>query len=281
MNRLTREKFFKRTCQAVTWLSVMILALLVIQILYMGISWINVNFITGLPSRIPSKAGLWTALLGTVWVISLTALFSIPLGVAAGVYLAEYQKKSKFRTLIEINIANLAGVPSVIYGLLGLALFVRTFGFGRSLLAGSMTLSLLVIPIVIMSTQEAILAIPKHLRLASYGLGATRWQTVRDQILPAALPGILTGIILSLSRAIGETAPLIIIGAFSYVAFVPESAMDQFTTIPIQIFNWSSRPQAGFHHLAAAAIIVLLVFLFFMNFIAIWLRARTQKRFRW
>jgi phosphate transport system permease protein len=221
----------------------------------------------------------------------LTGIITVPLGVAASIYLEEYSKKNWFRNFIEINIANLAGVPSIIYGLLGLGLFVRLMGLGRSLMAGAMTLAILVLPIVILSTREALRAVPSSIREASYALGASKWQTIRNQVLPAAMSGILTGMILAMSRAIGETAPLITIGALTYVAFLPTSPVslefpfisfqglfDAFSVLPIQIFNWVSRPQKGFSTDAAAGIIVLLIITFLMNSIAIYFRYKYEKR---
>jgi phosphate transport system permease protein len=211
--------------------------------------------------------------------MTLTAAISFPLGVGAAIYLEEYAPRSWITRLLQTNISNLAGVPSIVYGILGLAIFVRSFGLGRSVLAGAATLALLVLPVVIIAAQEALKAVPRSLREASYGVGATKWQTIRYQVLPVALPGILTGTILSLSRAIGETAPLIMIGALTFIAFSPTSPMDPFTVLPIQIFNWAAKPQAEFHELAAAAIIVLLVVLLVMNAGAIVLRNKFQKRF--
>ncbi|MBP9673814.1 MAG: phosphate ABC transporter permease PstA [Bacteriovoracaceae bacterium] len=275
------ETIFKMTCKTLTWLSVIILLGLLLQICIKGITWVNVNFLTSFPSRFPEKAGIYSALWGTVWVISLTALFAIPMGISAAIYLEEYGEKGALKRFIQINIANLAGVPSVIYGLLGLALFVRAGGMGRNLLSGSLTLSLLVLPVIIIATQEALRSVPDSIRHGAYALGATKLQTIIHHVLPAGLPGIMTGIILSLSRAIGETAPLIIVGAASYVAFLPSKITDTFTTIPIQIFNWSSRPQEAFQSLAGAAIIVLLLFLFIMNLAAIIIRDRAQRKNTW
>jgi phosphate transport system permease protein len=210
--------------------------------------------------------------------MGLTALFSIPIGVATALYLEEYALKNRCNTWIEINISNLAGVPSIVYGMLGLILFVRGLDFGRSVLAGSLTMSLLILPVIIMVSREAIRAVPQSLRQGALALGATKWQSIWHHVLPAALPGIVTGVILALSRAIGETAPLIMIGALTYVAFVPEGPMDGFTALPIQIFNWASRPQEAFHSLAAAGIIVLMFVLLVMNGAAVWIRQRFQKK---
>lgn len=239
------------------------------------LSW---DFLTGFPSRRAENAGVWHALTGSIFVIFVTALLAVPIGVAAAIYLEEYGTRSVAARLIEINITNLAAVPSIIYGLLGLGLFVRAMGMGRSVLAGASTLALLVLPVIILSTREALRAVPGSIREGSYALGATKWQTVWYQVLPVALPGILTGTILALSRAIGETAPLITIGALTFVAFAPDGIWSPFTVLPIQIFNWVSRPQAEFQVNAAAGIIVLLVLLLTMNAAAIWLRDRYQKK---
>jgi phosphate transport system permease protein len=239
------------------------------------LSW---EFITSFPSRRAEQAGIWHALAGSIFVIVVTAALAVPVGVAAAIYLEEYGTRRMVGKLIEINITNLAAVPSIIYGLLGLGLFVRMMGLGRSVLAGGATLALLVLPVVILSTREALRAVPGSIREGSYALGATRWQTIWHQVLPMAMPGILTGLILALSRAIGETAPLITIGAVAFVSFTPDSLQSPFTVLPIQIFNWVSRPQTAFHANAAAAIIVLLLLLLTMNAAAIWLRDRYQKK---
>lgn len=280
VNRLkdTAFKYFGIFC---TFFGLVVLVIFIGNILLDGLSRIDWEFMVNLPSRFSSKAGILTAWAGTAWVLVFTALVSIPLGVAAGIYLEEYGVKNRLAHFLEINIANLAGVPSIIYGLLGLEIFVRVFNFGNSILAGGFTLALLILPIIIVATREALKAVPKSLRDASYGMGATRWQTTWIQVLPAASGGILTGIILALSRAVGETAPLIVIGALAYVPFVPEGPLDEFTVLPIQIFNWVSRPQSGFITNAAAAIIVLLVITFIMNGIAVYLRNRWQKKVNW
>lgn len=242
------------------------------------LSW---EFLTSYPSRRPENAGILPALVGSAYLMLLTAGMAIPVGLGAALYLEEYARPGKFTALIEINISNLAGVPSIIYGLLGLELFVRVLAFERSLLAGAATLSLLLLPMVIMASREALRTVPRSLREACYALGADRWQTLRRVVLPMCMPGVLTGVILSLARAIGETAPLITIGALTYVAFLPDSVKSPFTALPIQIFNWVSRPQAGFHVDAAAGIIVLLVLMLVMNAGAIWLRTRLQRRIYW
>ena len=264
-----------------TLAGVVLLALLLWDVVRQGIGWLDIQFLTSFPSRFPERAGIQSALWGTVWLIGLTATFAIPVGIGAAIYLEEYARRSWINTVIEINIANLAGTPSIVYGILGLAIFVRWLALGRSVLAGALTMSLLILPVAIIASREALRAVPGSIREASFALGATRWQTVRSHVLPAALPGILTGVILALSRAMGETAPLIMIGALTYVAFVPEGPMDSFTTLPIQIFNWASRPQTEFHDVAAAGILVLLVVLLTMNAAAIWIRHRSQRKLRW
>jgi len=232
--------------------------------------------LTSFPSRRAENAGIYAALLGTLWVITLTAMLAVPVGIGAAIYLEEYGGRGRWSRIVEINIANLAGVPSVIYGLLGLGLFVRTLALGRSVIAGAATLALLALPVVILSSREALRAVSPALREASYALGATKWQTIWHQVLPVALPGILTGMILALSRTMGETAPLITIGALTYVPFAPDGIWSPFTVLPIQVFNWVSRPQEAFLANAAAGIIVLLALLLVMNGFAAWLRDRYQ-----
>ncbi len=238
------------------------------------LSW---RFVTAYPSRHPALAGVWPALIGTLCLLVLTALLALPVGVGAAVYLEEYARRTRVSRLIEINIANLAGVPSIIYGLLGLGLFVRALHMDRSLLAGAATLGLLVLPMIILTTREALRAVPTAVREASLALGATRGQTIWHQVLPQALPGVLTGVILALSRAIGETAPLVTLGALTYVPFLPDGVWSPFTALPIQIFNWVSRPQPGFRVNAAAGIVVMLVVLVSMNGVAVWLRDRSRR----
>ena len=272
-------RIFQVACLASIGFSIAVLAVLLVDVARDGLRWVSWDFLTHFPSRIPERAGIKSAILGSLWMMALTAGISFPLGVGAAIYLEEYSPRNWITRLLQTNIANLAGVPSIVYGILGLAIFVRFFGFGRSVLAGAATLALLVLPVVIISAQEALKAVPNSLREASYGVGATKWQTIRHQVLPVALPGILTGTILSLSRAIGETAPLIMIGALTFIAFSPTSPMDPFTVLPIQIFNWTAKPQAEFHELAAGAIVVLLFVLLVMNAGAIILRNKFQKRF--
>ena len=253
------------------------LAALLYDVLRDGVGRLNWAFLTSPPSSRAEQAGIYPALMGSLYVIATTAILAVPVGIGAAVYLEEYGRGGRIARIIEINIANLAGVPSIIYGLLGLGLFVRTLGFGRSVLAGAATLALLVLPVVILSTREALRTVPKSIREGSYALGATKWQTTWHQVLPGALPGILTGLILALSRAIGETAPLITLGALTYVPFAPDGIWSPFTVLPIQIFNWVSRPQAAFAENAAAGIIVLLALLLTMNAVAIVVRDRYQR----
>jgi len=245
-----------------------------------GAGRLDWTFLTTFPSRRAESAGIYHAIAGSLYVIALTAAMALPVGVAAATYLEEYGGRSRLARFIELNIANLAAVPSIIYGLLGLGLFVRAMGMGRSVLAGAATLALLALPVVILSTREALRTVPSSIREGSYALGATKWQTIWHQVLPMALPGILTGLILALSRAIGETAPLITIGALTYIPFAPDSVWSAFTVLPIQIFNWVSRPQAAFKENAAAGILVLLALLLTMNAIAIVLRDRHQRKGR-
>ncbi|GGK36771.1 MULTISPECIES: phosphate ABC transporter permease PstA [Flavobacteriaceae] len=282
MNNFQKNKLidhsFKILGMLFTFLGILILAILIYNIVKVGYTRINWTFLTSLPSRKPENAGIYTAIIGTLDLMLLTVLFAIPVGVGAGIYLEEYAKKSKLSSLLEINISNLAGVPSIIYGLLGLGVFVRFFNFGGSILSGSLTLSLLILPIIIVATREAIKAVPHSLKEASFALGASKWQTIKNVVLPSSFGGILTGIILSLSRAIGETAPLIVVGAMAYVPFVPQSIFDTFSVLPMQIFNWTTRPQQGFAIAAAGAIIVLLLITFVMNGIAVYFRNRWQKK---
>lgn len=263
---------FAGVCFVATVFGIIVLTALLVDVAITGLAWLDWQFLTSFPSRHPAEAGIISAIVGSLWLMGLTALFSVPLGVGAAIYLEEYASEGWFLRVIQVNIANLAGVPSVIYGILGLALFVRYFALERSLLSGSLTMSLLILPIIVISTQEALRSVPDALREGAFALGATRWQVIRSHVLPAAAPGILTGIILALSRAIGETAPLIMIGALTFIAFLPASVMDAFTVLPIQIFNWTARPQQEFQNLAAGAILVLMVFLFLMNLSAILLR---------
>lgn len=254
------------------------LTLLLVDVFSDGIGRLNGEFLTRLDSRLASRAGVKPALVGSFWLMGLVAVFAFPVGIGAAVYLEEFAPNTRLTRFIEINVANLAGVPSIVYGLLGLAVFVRFMALGRSVLAGALTLALLILPVVIVAGREALRAVPDSIRQASLALGATEWQTLRNQTLPASLPGMMTGMILGMSRAIGETAPLITMGALTYVNFVPRHPLDRFTALPIQIFNWVSRPQTDFHEVAAAGILVLLALLLAMNAAAVLLRNRYEKR---
>jgi len=275
------DKVFKYIALSFTVFALGILVVLLIDIFSKGIARINWDFFRNLPSRHAEKSGIITALAGMLSLLFFTIVIALPIGILAGIYLQEYGKKNRLAKFIEINISNLAGVPSVIYGILGLTLFVRILKLGNSLIAGALTLSLLILPIIIVATREAIRAVPDSLREGSYGMGATKWQTTSKIVFPAALGGILTGIILAVSRAIGETAPLLVIGALVYVPFIPEGPKDQFTTLPIQIFNWTSRPQAAFIVNAAAGIIVLLLITFLLNGLAIYVRNKWYKKIKY
>jgi len=275
--RHRKATMFRWFCFTVTASAVVILGMLLWQVTSLGLPWLDAQFLTSFPSRFPEKAGIKSALYGTLWLVSMTASFAIPVGVLAAVYLEEYAKPTRLNEIININIANLAGVPSIVYGILGLAIFVRFMSLERSVVSGALTMGLLILPVIIIASKEAIKAVPSSLRQAAFAVGATRWQVMRAHVLPAALPGILTGVILALSRAIGETAPLIMIGALTYVAFIPEGPMDEFTALPIQIFNWTSRPQEEFHELASAGIIVLLGVLLLMNALAVFIRYRGSR----
>jgi phosphate transport system permease protein len=280
MNRWN-ERLFKITALGAIVFALGTLLLLLVDVLIGGLPRLTLQFLTSFPSRKPEIAGFAAAIAGSTYLIILTALFSVPLGVGAAIYLEEYAPNTWWARLIEINIANLAGVPSIIYGILGLGLFVRALELDRSLLSGALTMTLLILPVIIIASREAIRAIPSSIRQASYALGATRWYTIRNSVLPLALPGILTGVILAVSRAMGEAAPLIMIGALTYVAFLPDGLFSPFTAMPIQIFNWTSRPQKGFLVDAAAGIIILLILLFLMNAVAVWLRYRYQRKLSW
>ncbi|MEF3307542.1 phosphate ABC transporter permease PstA [Paenibacillus sp. GYB004] len=276
--RKRKNKIFQTLFLMSTCFGVVALALLLIQVLSQGIGWLNWDFLTNFSSRIPENAGFKAAIFGTLWMMSITAPLTFIIGVATAIYLEEYAKDTRMSRIIQTNISNLAGVPSIVFGLLGLTIFVRLFGFGNSILSGGLTMTLLVLPIIIVASQEAIKAVPMSLRHASFAMGANRWQTVLRVVLPSAFPGILTGTILSMSRAIGETAPLIVIGAVGYIAFTPESFFSQFTVMPIQIYGWASLPKAEFQNVAAAGIIVLLIALLGMNALAIYLRGKFQKK---
>jgi phosphate transport system permease protein len=275
--RFRGDRLLQISALAVLALALATLGALLYDVLVDGVGRLSLRFLTDPPSSRADEAGIYPALLGSLWIMGLTALLAIPLGIAAAVYLEEYGGQGRWAQVVEVNIANLAGVPSIVYGLLGLGLFVRAMHMGSSVMAGASTLALLVLPVVILSTREALRTVPKTIREGSYALGATRWQTIWHQVLPGALPGILTGLILALSRAVGETAPLVAIGAVSYVPFAPDGVWSPFSVLPVQIFNWVSRPQEAFQQNAAGAIIVLLLVLLTMNSVAIVLRDRYQR----
>ncbi len=275
-------------------LGVLTFAALFVDMAIDGVPRLSLDFFSNFPSRRPGQAGILSAWVGSCLVMVVTAFFAVPLGVAAGLYLEEYAPSNWITDLIEINITNLAGVPSIVYGLLALGLFVYQFGFGQSILTAGLTLALLILPVVIVATRESIRAIPQGIREGAYALGGTQWQVCRDHILPYSSAGILTGIIIGMARAIGETAPLITIGALTFIAFLPDAplkpeppfvslewVMSPFTVMPIQMFNWTSRPEAAFHQNAAAAGFVLVLMTLAMNGLAIWLRYRLRKNIKW
>ncbi|MCA9185333.1 MAG: phosphate ABC transporter permease PstA [Pirellulaceae bacterium] len=276
-----KERVFHAMCLVATYGCVVILLALVASIFWEASGWLDWQFLTSRPSHDPEKAGVLVPLIGSLWIIGITTLVAVPMGIGAAVYLEEYLSDSLWKSIVQINISNLAGVPSIVYGLLGLVLFVRLMHFGRSILAASLTLALVILPIIIIATQEALRAVPPSIRHASFALGATRWQTVRHQVLPAAMPGIMTGVILSMARALGEAAPLIIVGGVGTMSYTPTSVYHKFMALPTAIYNWSSRPQAEFANVAAAGIVVLLVFLVILNAAAVTIRYRFGKRTQW
>lgn len=279
--RKVANTIFGVVCLCAASVGIVLLAILLHRVVTQGVGVIDKDFLTSFASSSPDRSGIRSAITGSLWVMGLTAVFTIPVAVAAAIYLEEFtRKKNRFVELIEIAISNLAGVPSIVYGILGLTVFVRWMMLDRSIISGALTMSLLILPMLITVTQEALRAVPSSYREASFGLGATEWQTIWRQVLPNAAGGILTGIILAISRAIGETAPLIVIGAASFVRFDPKDLHSRFTVLPIQIFNWISQPNAKFQDLAGGAILVLLVVLLSLNSLAIFLRIRTQRKAR-
>ncbi len=299
--RLLANRAFLTLCLAATSIAMLVLAILLLAIFVQGWSGLSWDFLTGLPSRKADKAGVFVALMGSLWVCAICGLLALPLGVATAVFLEEFAQKTRFTRIVQTNIMNLAGVPSIVYGILGLTAFARMFGafgtnvedaislgseeslfflripFGSSVLAGGLTLMLVILPVVIIATQEALRAVPGSLRAGAFALGATRWQTVWGITLPAAVPGIMTGAILAMSRAIGESAPLLVLGGALFVSGAPENLMSDFAVLPLQIYNWASRPQESFHAIAASAIILQLVVLFLFNGIAVFIRQKLQK----
>jgi phosphate transport system permease protein len=279
-NMLWKERLFKGMLIGSLLVGMVVLAILVIDVLSDGLATLNIEFLTNFPSAFPKNAGIQSAITGTLWLMAICAFFVIPVGVAAAIYLEEFADRRRWwNRVIELNIQNLAAVPSIVYGILGLAYLVRgPLDLGRTVLAGGLTLGLLVLPVVVISSREALRAVPGSIREGAMGLGATRWQAIWHQVLPAAIPGISTGSILSLSRAIGETAPLIMVGAATYIAFNPDGLDSPFTALPLQIYSWISSPKPEFQILAASAIIVLLVILVAINSIAILIRNRYEKK---
>jgi len=266
-------------CFVAAALGVLILALFVYKILFDGLGKLSWSFIRSDLSSRPNRTGIWPAIVGSTYVMLLTALIAVPMGVAAAVYLEEFNtRKNRLTEFIQLNIANLAGVPSIVYGMLGLAVFVRWMALRETVLSGALTMSLLILPMVIIVTQEALRAVPKGYRDGSLALGSTYWQAIRYQVLPSAAPGILTGVILSISRAVGETAPLIVVGAAAYVSRTPNSVNDRYTVLPIKIFDWAGEAKHGFNEAAATTILVLMVALLLLNSVAIYLRARARSR---
>ena len=277
-SRYTKGKLYFTVFFTALMIAIIGLAILLFQIISQGTEMLSWTFVSSYPSRFPEKAGILSALVGSIWLMGLTGIFAVPLGIGTAVYLEEYAPKNKFTQFLEINISNLAGVPSIVYGLLGLAVFVGALNMGRTLIAGALTMALLVMPIVILASREAIKQVTYSHREAAYALGATRWEVVRSVVLPSAIPGIMTGAILSMSRAVGEAAPVLAVSALVYLTFVPTDPFDRFTVMPIQIYNWVSRPQDGFRELAASGIILLLVLLLSMNSIAIYIRSKYQNK---
>ncbi|WP_074036658.1 phosphate ABC transporter permease PstA [Exiguobacterium profundum] len=276
--RLQLNEIFKYIFLAGLFFALVVLSTLIYDIVSKGAGWVNLDFLRNFPSRRPEQAGLYPALIGSLWLMLLIVPMVFVIGVGAAIYLEEYAPKNRMTSFIEVNISNLAGVPSIVFGLLGLTIFVRVMELGNSIMAGALTLGLMSLPIVIVASQEALRAVKMELRHASLALGASKWQTTFNVVLPSALPGIITGIILAVSRAIGETAPLIMVGAATFISTTPSNIFSDFTALPIQIYNWTSRPQAEFQNLAAAGIIVLMTMLIAMNSVAIYIRNKYTNR---
>ncbi|MDD1505452.1 MULTISPECIES: phosphate ABC transporter permease PstA [unclassified Lysinibacillus] len=283
MKRMTKRIIFNKVWKffffLATTFALVTLAILLYRIVTQGVDYLSIDFLTNFASRFADKAGIKAALIGSLWLMAVVAPVSIIIGVGTAIYLEEYAKKNRLNDFIRMNISNLAGVPSIVFGLLGLTIFVRMLGLGKSVLAAGLTMSLLILPVIIVAAQEAIRAVPNEQREASYGMGATKWQTILHVVLPAAIPGILTGSILAMSRAIGETAPLVVIGIPVILQFLPNGLLSQFTALPMQIYDWAKRPQEAFQYVAAAGILVLMTVLLLMNSIAIFIRNKFQKRY--
>jgi len=276
--RLQLNEIFKYVFLAGLVFALLVLSTLIYDVVSKGGGWVNLDFLRNFPSRRPEQAGLYPALIGSLWLMMLIVPMVFIVGVGAAIYLEEYAPKNRVTSFIEVNISNLAGVPSIVFGLLGLTIFVRIMELGNSIMAGALTLGLMSLPIVIVASQEALRSVKMELRHASLALGASKWQTTFNVVLPSAIPGIITGIILAVSRAIGETAPLIMVGAATFISTTPSSVFSDFTALPIQIYNWTSRPQAEFQNLAAAGIIVLMTMLIIMNSAAIYIRNKYTNR---
>lgn len=279
--RLLKDRAAKTAFTACAVLSLGVLVALVATLLVRGLPYVSWDFLTSYPSRFASRAGIFPALIGTIWIGVVSMLLAVPIGIAAAVYLQEFAPHNRMTSLLRASISNLAGVPSVVFGLLGLALFVRTLMLGKSILAASLTLALLTLPIIVVVAEEALKTVPRSMREAAFGLGASRWQVVRHHVLPYALPGMLTGSILALSRSMGETAPIILIGAATFITYLPEGPLDSFSAIPIQAYSWAFDARVAFHDLAFAAVLVLLVLTFLGNLVAVILREYYQRRYRW
>lgn len=281
MRRRLSGTLFLGACIAAIGILLIALLMLLVDVFSRGLPWLDADFLTGVPSRRPAAAGILPALVGSLEIGVIVGVLTFPIGVAAAIYLQEYASDSSLNRLLRTNISNLAGVPSIIYGIFGLALFVRALGLGYTLLAGALTLVLLILPVVILASMEALRAVPESQREGAYALGATRWQMVSGTVLPAAAPGIMTGIILAMARAIGETAPLILVGAVTFVTFLPNPVEGGYTVLPIQVFQWATRPQADFQGIASSAIIVVLVLMLVLNALALVVRARLSRHVQW
>jgi phosphate transport system permease protein len=283
--RLARRRMagtiFIGVCIAAIGILLVALIVLLVDVVTKGVPWLDLQFLTGVPSRRAESAGILPALVGSLLIGVMVGIIAFPIGLGAAIYLQEYARDSRVTRALRTNLANLAGVPSIIYGIFGLAIFVRALGLGRSPLAAALTLALLIMPIVIIATIEALKAVPDSQREGAYALGATRWQVVRGSVLPAAAPGIVTGIILSMARAIGEAAPIIVIGAAAFVTFLPTPLQEGYTILPIQVYQWASRPQASFQGIAAATILVMLFLIVTLNGLAILLRNRLSRNIQW
>jgi len=283
--RRLEERVARALLLVASSLAIVVLVWLIGRTAAIGLPLINWNFLTATQSRFPAKAGIGPALLGSLWLGGLVLVMAVPVGIMAGIYLNEYARQNRFTSFLRTTIANLAGVPSIVFGILGLALFVRTFGLNQRgagiLIAGALTLAVMSLPIIIVATEEALKAVPQAMREAAYGLGATKWQVTKDHVLPYAVPGILTGTILAVARAMGETAPLILVGGATAIFTYPSSPLDVYTALPLQTYNWAAKPQAAFRELAAAGTLVLLAFILTLNLGAILLRSRYQKKLKW